>query len=70
MVDFSKERTLTVKEAAWLLGKTEDAVRMWLRRGRLKAWQVGGSYCEIRVSEASVMEALSRAALLPRYTRR
>ena len=57
-VDFRKERTLTVQEAAYRLGKSPDAIRQMLRKGRLKGWQVGGRFSSVLVSEASVQEML------------
>ena len=57
-LDVHKERTVTVKEAAFRLGKSDDAIRLWLRSGRLKGWQPGGRRCAILVAEASVEEAL------------
>ena len=57
-LDFTKERTLTVKEVAYRLGKSEDAIRQMLRRGRLRGWQVGGRFCSVLVSEESVEEVL------------
>ena len=56
--DRSKEKTVTVKEAAFRLGKSADAVRLWLRTGRLRGWQPGGRWCTVLVSEASIEEAL------------
>ncbi|MBI4465145.1 MAG: hypothetical protein HY647_10610 [Acidobacteria bacterium] len=58
-LDLRTEKTLTVKEAAFRLGKSEDAVCWWLRTGRLRGWQPGGRGCAILVSEDSVAEALS-----------
>ena len=59
-LDLSKERTITVKEAAFRLRKSADAVRYWLRTGRLRGWQPGGRCCAVVVSEASLEEALLR----------
>ena len=56
--DRRKERTVTVKEAAYRLGKTEATVYLWLQKGRLKGWQPGGRRCWVQVSEASLEEAL------------
>lgn len=58
MLDLTKERTLTVREAAYRLGKSEVAIRHMLHAGRLRGWQVGGIKCPILVSEASVEEVL------------
>ena len=58
-LDLSKEKPVTVKEAAYRLGKSVDAVRLWLRSGRLRGWQPGGRGCAILVAEASIDEALS-----------
>lgn len=52
------EKTLTVKEAAYRLGKSADAVYLWLRTGRLRGWQPGGPGCAILVAESSVNAAL------------
>jgi excisionase family DNA binding protein len=56
--DFMKERTLTVKEVAFRLGKSDEAVRQLLRAGRLRGWQVGGKFAQMLVSEESVEEML------------
>jgi excisionase family DNA binding protein len=58
MLDLRNERTLTVQEVAYRLGKSEDGIRKMLQRGALKGWQVGGRFCSILVSEASVEEML------------
>ena len=57
-LDRQRQRTLTVKEAAFRLGKSEDAVYKWLRSGRLQGWQPGGRWCSIMVLESSVERAL------------
>lgn len=57
-LDLNKEKTVTVKEAAYRLRKSVDAVRLWLRSGRLRGWQPGGRGCAILVTEASIAEAL------------
>jgi excisionase family DNA binding protein len=57
-LDRHRERTLTVKEAAFRLGKSEDAIYKWLRSGRLEGWQPGGRWCSIVVLESSVEKAL------------
>lgn len=57
-LDSNKEKTITVKEAAFRLSKSDDAVYLWLRAGRLRGWQPGGRCCAILVDEASVEEAL------------
>ena len=53
-----KEKTMSVKEAAFRLKKHEDTVYLWLRTGRLRGWQVGGPGCAVQVEAASVEEAL------------
>ncbi len=58
-LDLKWENTVTVKEAAYRLGKSVDAVRSWLRSSRLRGWQPGGRGCAILVVEASISEALS-----------
>ena len=58
-LDLSKENTVTVKEAAFRLKKSVDAVYLWLQSGRLRGWQPGGRRCPILVTEASIAEALS-----------
>lgn len=58
-LNLQSERTVSVKEAAYRLGKSEDAVRLWLRQGRLKGWQPGGRGCAILVAEASLERALA-----------
>ncbi len=57
-LDRQRDRTMTVKEAAFRLGKSEDAIYKWLRTGRLLGWQPGGRWCSILVLESSVDEAL------------
>ena len=53
-----EEKTVTVKEAAYRLGKSTDAVYQWLRTGRLRGRQPGGRCCAILVLESSLNEAL------------
>ena len=60
-LDLRNEKTITVKEAAFRLEKSHDAIYLWLRTGRLRGWQPGGRCCAVLVSEASVEEALSSA---------
>ena len=55
---FDSQRTVSVKEAAFRLKKSPDAVYRWLRSGRLRGWQLGGARCTILVSEDSVTEQL------------
>lgn len=57
-VDLRKENTITVKEAAFRLKKSEDTVYSWLRAGRLRGRQPGGKCCGVLVEVASVEEAL------------
>ena len=57
--DRDKTRTIPVKEAAYRLNKNTDTVYLWLRMGRLRGWQLGGSRCAVLVCEASVEEALA-----------
>jgi len=57
-IDVHQQKTLTVKEAAYRLGKSADAIYFWLRTGRLQGWQPGGRGCAILVLESSVNEAL------------
>jgi len=52
------EKTITIKEAAFRLGKSSDAIYHWLRSGRLRGRQPGGRGCSILVVESSVNEAL------------
>ncbi len=59
--DLRRERTLTVKEAAYLSNKSEDTIYQWLRAGRLKGWQLGGHGCNVLVAEASLKEVLRRS---------
>ena len=56
--DRNKANTLSVKEAAFRLSKSEDTVYCWLRAGRLRGWQLGGLRCAVVVSEESVERAL------------
>jgi excisionase family DNA binding protein len=56
--ELSVQTTVTVKEAAFRLGKSQDSIYHWLRSGRLRGWQPGGRCCSILVLEASVQEAL------------
>jgi len=53
-----EEKTLTVKEAAFRLRKSPDAIYGWLHSGRLRGWQPGGPRCPILVEESSLNEAL------------
>ena len=57
-LDPDPEKTITVKEAAYRLKKTDDTVLRWLRDGRLRGWQPGGNHCGVLVEKASVEEAL------------
>ena len=57
-IDVHQQKTLTVKEAAYRLGKSADAIYFWLRTDRLQGWQPGGRGCAILVLESSVNEAL------------
>ena len=57
-LDSNKEKMLTVKEAAFRLSKSADAVYLWLRAGRLRGWQPGGRCCAILVDASTVEEAL------------
>jgi excisionase family DNA binding protein len=59
--DWGTAKTLSVKEAAFRLNKSEDTVHLWLRAGRLRGWQLGGRRCAILVSEESVERALRQA---------
>ncbi|MBI4479238.1 MAG: helix-turn-helix domain-containing protein [Acidobacteria bacterium] len=52
------EKTVSVKEAAFRLGKSPDAIYNWLRSGRLRGRQPGGRGCAILVLESSVNDAL------------
>ena len=58
LLDVQQEKTLTVKEAAFLLHKSPDAIYLWLRTGRLQGWQPGGRCCSIMILESSVQQAL------------
>ncbi len=60
--DRESARTLLVKEAAFRLQKSEDTVLSWLRKGRLRGWQLGGPRCSVLVSEESVEQVLLRAS--------
>ena len=44
-LDLSKENTVTMKEAAFRLKKSVDAVYLWLQSGRLRGWQAGVFHC-------------------------
>ena len=48
----------TVKEAAFQVGKSTDAIYQWLRSGRLRGIQPGGRCCEVQVEIASIEQAL------------
>ena len=58
LLDLHRERTITVKEAAYRVGKSPDAIYNWLRTGRLRGCQPGGRGCSILVIESSLEEAL------------
>ena len=57
--DLRSEKTMTVKEAAWRLCKSKDAIYKWLKTGRLQAWQPGGRCCAVMVTAVSVERAAS-----------
>ena len=57
--NLGEERLLTVKEAAYRLGKHPSSIREWLHAGRLRGWQPGGQRCTLMVSEVSVEDMLS-----------
>lgn len=56
--DRERDKTMTVKDAAYRLKKHEDTVYLWLRTGRLRGWQLGGPRCGVLVEAASVEKAL------------
>lgn len=56
--DSLEGKMVTVKEAAYRLGKSTDAVYQWLRTGRLRGRQPGGRGCAILVLESSLNAAL------------
>lgn len=58
VVDWSQVRTVTAKEAAWRLKKTERTIYHWLRQGRLRGFRPGGPRCSIRISEESLHQIL------------
>jgi excisionase family DNA binding protein len=58
-LDLRTEKVVTVKDAAYLLGKSEDTIYHWLKTHRLGGWQPGGRRCAVLISEASVIAALS-----------
>jgi len=62
IADIRKDGAVTVKDAAFRLGKSTDAIRLWLKTGRLKGWQPGGKWCAVMVTEESLQKALSCAA--------
>jgi hypothetical protein len=51
-------RTVSVKEAAFRLHKSPDAIYAWLRAGRLQGFQPGGRGCSILVLESSLEQVL------------
>lgn len=58
LFDLRKVRIISVKEAAFRSMKSEDTIYKWLRTGRLKGWQPGGSGCNVLISEQSLEEVL------------
>jgi len=64
------ERMLTVKEAAYRLNVSADAVYLWLRTGRLQGWQPGGCRCSIQILESSVEAARKRPVGTQEYNKK
>lgn len=60
-LDWRNEKTITVKEAAYLSMKSDDTIYKWLRNGRLRGWQPGGPNCHVLVSAKSLEELLRYA---------
>lgn len=58
MANFTHEGTLTVQDVSYLLKCSTDMVRLWLRKGKLRGWQIGGRFSRVLVSEQSVRELL------------
>jgi len=58
-------RTLTVEEAAELLGVRAEAVRLFVREGRLEGFKVGR---RLRIRPAAVQEFLESCRVRPPIT--
>lgn len=50
----AQERLLTVGEVAARMRASQETVRRWLRTGRLRGFQPGGTRLGWRISEAEV----------------
>lgn len=44
-------RSLTMKEAARLLGVSQQSIRIWDKKGKIKTWRTPGGQRRIPVSE-------------------
>jgi excisionase family DNA binding protein len=53
------ERLLTVREVAERLRSSPETVRRWLRQGKLRGFQPGGTKLGYRVSEAELRRFIS-----------
>jgi excisionase family DNA binding protein len=63
VLDLRKEKTITVKDAAYRAMKSEDTIYRWLRSGRIKGWQPGGARCNVLISETSLQDVMNRSTV-------
>ncbi len=54
----NEQRLLTVREVAERLRASPETVRRWLRRGKLRGFQPGGTKLGYRVSESELQRFL------------
>lgn len=57
----SQERLLTVREVAERIRSSPQTVRRWLRQGRLRGFQPGGTKLGYRVRESDLQRFLSQS---------
>ncbi len=57
----SQERLLTVREVAERIRSSPQTVRRWLRQGRLRGFQPGGTKLGYRVLESDLQRFLAQS---------
>lgn len=57
----NEERLLTVREVAEHLRSSPETVRRWLRQGRLRGFQPGGTKLGYRVPESELQRFLAQS---------
>ena len=55
----NEQRLLTVREVAERLRSSPEAVRRWLRQGKLRGYRPGGTKLGYRVSEAELQRFIA-----------